>query len=322
MTRAQCFVAAILLFGGLTTANAQTYPEKTIKFIVPYTPGSPVDAGARVIAQDLQQRLGQSVILEARSGAGSATGTKAAAVSPADGYTLLLTGTPLVFLPTMYPNAGGEVVKDLVPIAPFLIWSHVIVVAPDIPAKTLSDLVAYAKANPGKLVWGYGLGSTPHILGASLIQATGIDIISIPYRGGDQARADLLGGRVHMNIAPLAAMLPLINEGKVRALAFTGPTRSADIPDVPTTKEAGYPTVGYDPDVWLGILGPAGTPATVVDKINVAVNEALKTPEVLAAFRRLGFEPLSQTPKEFAAFLDGELRKWPPLLAAAGIKAQ
>jgi tripartite-type tricarboxylate transporter receptor subunit TctC len=317
------FISAILLFGiGLGAAGAQTYPDKTIKFIVPYTPGSPVDAGARVIAQDLQKRLGQSVILEARSGAGSATGTKAAAVSPPDGYTLLLTGTPLVFLPTMYPNAGGEVVKDLVPIAPFLIWSHVIVVAPDIPAKTLSDLVAYAKANPGKLVWGYGLGSTPHILGASLIQATGIDIVSIPYRGGDQARADLLGGRVHMNIAPLAAMLPLINEGKVRALAFTGPTRSADIPDVPTTKEAGYPTVGYDPDVWLGILGPTGTPAAVVDKINVAVNEALKTPEVLAAFKRLGFEPLSQTPKEFAAFLDGELRKWPPLLAAAGIKAQ
>jgi tripartite-type tricarboxylate transporter receptor subunit TctC len=319
----RCFISAILLFGiGLGAAGAQTYPDKTIKFIVPYTPGSPVDAGARVIAQDLQKRLGQSVILEARSGAGSATGTKAAAVSPPDGYTLLLTGTPLVFLPTMYPNAGGEVVKDLVPIAPFLIWSHVIVVAPDIPAKTLSDLVAYAKANPGKLVWGYGLGSTPHILGASLIQATGIDIISIPYRGGDQARADLLGGRVHMNIAPLAAMLPLINEGKVRALAFTGPTRSADIPDVPTTKEAGYPTVGYDPDVWLGILGPAGTPAAVVDKINVAVSESLKTPEVLTAFKRLGFEPLSQTPKEFAAFLDGELRKWPPLLAAAGIKAQ
>jgi tripartite-type tricarboxylate transporter receptor subunit TctC len=186
----------------------------------------------------------------------------------------------------------------------------------------LPELVAYAKANPGKLVWGYGLGSTPHILGASLIQATGIDIVSIPYRGGDQARADLLGGRVQMNIAPLAAMLPLINEGKVRALAFTGPARSPDIPDVPTTKEAGYPTVGYDPDVWLGILGPAGTPAAVVDKINTAVNEGLKTPEVLAAFKRLGFEPLSQTPKEFGAFLDGELKKWPPLLAAAGIKAQ
>src|SRR5215207_162681 len=175
------------------------------------------------------------VILETRSGAGSATGTKAAAAAAPDGYTLLLTGTPLVFLPTMYPNAGGEIVKDLVPIASFLIWSHVIVVLPDIPAKTLPELVAYAKANPGELVWGYGLGSTPHILGESLKQATGTDIASIPYRGGDQARADLLGGRVHMNIAPLAAMLPLIQEGKVRALAFTGAARSVDLPDVPTT---------------------------------------------------------------------------------------
>ena len=323
MIRGRHLAAAILLISfGLSVATAQTYPDKTIKFIVPYTPGSPVDAGARVIAQDLQKRLGQSVILEARSGAGSATGTKAAASAAPDGYTLLLTGTPLVFLPTMYPNAGGEVVKDLVPIAPFLIWSHVIVVVPEVPAKTLPELVAYAKANPGKLVWGYGLGTTPHILGESLKQATGIDIASIPYRGGDQARADLLGGRVHMNIAPLAAMLPLIQDGKVRPLAFTGPERSVDLPDVPTTKEAGFPTVGYDPDVWLGILGPPGTPAAVVDKINAAVNEALKSPEVLSAFRRLGFEAKSGTPREFSAFLAGELAKWPALLASAGIKAQ
>jgi len=323
MTWAQCFVAAILVLCiGLNAADAQTYPDKTIKFIVPYTPGSPVDAGARVIAQDLQKRLGQRVILEARSGAGSATGTKAAAAAAPDGYTLLLTGTPLVFLPTMYPNAGGEIVKDLVPIASFLIWSHVIVVLPDIPAKTLPELVAYAKANPGKLVWGYGLGSTPHILGESLKQATGTDIASIPYRGGDQARADLLGGRVHMNIAPLAAMLPLIQEGKVRPLAFTGPARSVDLPDVPTTKEAGFPTVGYDPDVWLGILGPPGTPAVVVDTINAAVDKGLNTPEVQAAFRRLGFEAKSDTPRDFEALLAEELAKWPALLAAAGIKAQ
>jgi tripartite-type tricarboxylate transporter receptor subunit TctC len=323
MRRGPGLVIAVLLCGlGLSSAAAQTYPDKTIKLIVPYTPGSPVDAGGRIIAEDLQKRLGQSVIMEARSGAGSAIGTKAAAVAPPDGYTLLLTGTPLMYLPTMYPTSGGEVVKDLVPIAPFLIWSHVIVVVPEIPAKTLAELVAYAKANPGKLVWGYGLGSAPHILGESLKQAAGVDIASIPYRGGDGARADLLGGRVHMNIAPLAAMLPLIREGKVRALAFTGQTRSPDIPDVPTTKEAGYPTVGYDPDVWLGILGPPGTPAAVVDKINTAVNEGLNTPEVLGAFRRLGFEPMSRTPKEFAAFIDGELKKWPPLLAATNIKAQ
>jgi tripartite-type tricarboxylate transporter receptor subunit TctC len=323
MTRGRRLVTAILLSGlGLSSAAAQNYPDKTIKFVVPYTPGSPVDAGARIIAEDLQKRLGQSVILEARSGAGSAIGTKAAAVAPPDGYTLLLTGTPLAFLPTLYPSSGGEAVKDLVPIAPFLIWSHVIVVTPEIPARTLPELVAYARANPGKLVWGYGLGSTPHILGASLIQASGIDISSIPYRGGDGARTDLLGGRVHMNIAPLAAMLSLIKDGRVRPLAFTGQTRSVDLPDVPTTKEAGFPTVGYDPDVWLGILGPPGTPRGVVDKINAAVSASLKTPEVLTAFRRLGFEPMSQTPKEFATFLDGELNKWPPLLAAAGIKAQ
>ncbi len=213
---------------------------------------------------------------------------------------MLLTGTPLVFLPTMYPNAGGEVVKDLVPIASFLIWSHVIVVVPEMPAKTLPELVAYAKANPGKLVWGYGLGSTPHILGESLKQATGIDIASIPYRGGDQARADLLGGRVQMNIAPLAAMLPLIQEGKVRPLAFTGPDaqrRSAGRSD----HEGGGLSDGRLRPRRLARTS-SGRPARRPwwsTRSTPRSTKALKTPEVQAAFRRLGFEAKSGTPQEF-----------------------
>jgi tripartite-type tricarboxylate transporter receptor subunit TctC len=231
MIRGRRLAVAILLTAlGLCVAHAQTYPDKTIKFIVPFTPGSPVDAAARVVAQDLQARLGQSVIIESRSGAGSAIGTKVAASAAPDGYTLLLTGTPLAYLPTLYPTSGGEIVKDLVPIASLLTWSHVIVVLPSIPAKTLPELVDYAKANPGKLVFGYGLASAPHILGESLKRASGIDLVSVPYRGGDQARADLLGGRVQMNIAPLAALLPLI--------------RVPAGPKIPSQTSGSYPTVG------------------------------------------------------------------------------
>ncbi len=290
---------------------------------MPYTPGSPVDAGARVIAQDLQKRLGQSVILEARSGAGSATGTKAAAVAAPDGYTLLLTGTPLCFLPTMYPNAGGEVVKDLVPIASFLIcrmsssWCR-----KSRPGRCRAGRLRQSQSGQARL--GLWLGSTPHILGESLKQATGIDITSIPYRAAAIRRGPTCSRRrVHMNIAPLAAMLPLIQEGKVRPLAFTGPTRAASICRTfrPRRKRA-FPTVGYDPDVWLGILGPPGTPAVVVDKINAAVNEGLKTPRCR---RRSGDWASRRNPARlgsFAALLAEELAKWPALLAAAGIKAQ
>jgi tripartite-type tricarboxylate transporter receptor subunit TctC len=304
------------------SARAQTYPSKVIKIIVPFTPGSPVDAAARVVTQQLQTRIGQSVVIENRPGAGTVIGTKAVATAAPDGYTLLLTGTQLVYIPVLYPSIDVDVVKSLVPIAPLVVWSHVIVVAPSVPAATLAELVAYAKANPGTLVFGFGQGTAPQILGESFKRAAGIEMTMIPYRGGEQARADLLGGRVHLNMAPTASLLALIQEGKVRPLAFTGPTRSPDLPDVPTTVESGFPSVGYNPDVWLGLLAPPGTPAAVVEKINTVVNDSLRSPAMMAALTKLGFEPKSATPQEFAIFLAAETQKWPPLLAAAGVKAE
>jgi tripartite-type tricarboxylate transporter receptor subunit TctC len=303
-------------------AHAQTYPNRVIKIVVPFTPGSPVDAAARVLTQHLQTRLGQGVIIENRPGAGTTIGTKAAAAAAPDGYTLLLAGTALVYIPLLYPSIDVETVKSLVPIAPLVTWSHVIVLAPSIPATNLAELVAYAKANPGTLVFGFGQGTAPQILGESLKRAAGIDITMISYRGGDQARSDLLGGRVHINIAPTASLLALIQEGKARPLAFTGPTRSPDLPDVPTTAESGFPSVGYHPDVWLGLLAPAGTPVPVIDKLNVVVKDSLNSPEMKAALAKLGFEPMSATPQEFTAFLAAEAQKWPPLLTAAGMKAE
>jgi tripartite-type tricarboxylate transporter receptor subunit TctC len=307
---------------GLSAADAQVYPSRTIKVIVPFTPGSPVDAAARVVTQQLQNRLGQSFIIENRPGGGTTIGMKAAAAAAADGYTLLFIGPNIAYSPVLHPNLDLDPAKSFTPVATVVTWSHVLVVAPQLPIKTMAELIAYAKANPGQLVFGFGSGTTPHILGEILKQVAGIDLASIPYRGGEQARTDLLGGRVHINIAPVASLLPLIHDGKARPLAFTGPTRSPDLPEVPTMIESGFPQVGFNPDVWLGFLAPAGTPDAVIDKLNSDVNASLKSPELTAAFAKVGFEAKTTTPQEFAAFLAVEIRKWPPLLRAAGLKPE
>ena len=180
--------------------------------------------------------------------------------------------------------------------------------------------MAYAKANPGKLVFGFGLGTAPHILGEVFKNASGVDLNFIPYRGGEQARADLLGGRVHINFAPLSNILPLIQDRKARPLAFTGLRRSPHLPDVPTMVESGYPQVGFDPDSWLSFLGPVGTPAAIVEQLNAEINRSLISSELSAALDKLGIEPKTGTPKEFGSFLASEMQKWPPLLRAAGLK--
>jgi tripartite-type tricarboxylate transporter receptor subunit TctC len=313
--------ALLLVFGlGLNAAEAQTYPNKVIKVIVPFTPGSPVDAIARVVTQHLQNRIGQSVIIENRPGGGTTIGTKAVATAAPDGYTLLLIGPNIAYMPMLYPNLDLDPAKSLVAVASLVTWSHVMVVAPSVPAKTIAELIAYAKANPGQLTFGFGLGTTPHILGETFKQATGVDIASIPYRGGEQARADLLGGRIHINIAPVLTLLPLIQEGKARPLAFTGPTRSPDLPGVPTMIESGLLQVGYNPDVWLGIFAPAGTASAVIDKLNTAINASLRSSEMRATLAKLAVEPLSMTAQEFETFLAVERQKWPPLIRAAGLK--
>jgi tripartite-type tricarboxylate transporter receptor subunit TctC len=303
-------------------ARAQDYPSQTIKMIVPFLPGGPVDALTRVVAQHLQNRIGQNIIVENRSGGGTTIGAKAVATAAPDGYTLLVVGPNIAYYPALFPNLDFDPAKAFAPVATLVTWSHLIAVAPAVPANTIPELVTYAKANPGKLAFGFGLATMPHIIGVTFKQATGIDIIDVPYRGGEQARADLLGGRVHINIAPVPQLLQLIREGKIRALAYTGPRRSPDLPDVPTMIESGYPQVGFNPDVWMGILAPAGTPAAIVDKLNRDVNEVLKSDEMAPALKRFGYESKITTPAGFETFFAAELRKWPPILEATGLKPQ
>ena len=301
-------------------ARAQTYPTRPIRVIVPFTTGGPVDAAARVLAQQVQLRIGQGVVIENRPGGGTTIGTKAAASAPPDGYTLLFVGDAMGYYPVLYPNLDFDPLKDLTPITTTVTWSHLMVVSPSVPARTVGELVEYAHANPGKLIFGFGLGTSPQILGEAFRNATGVDINFVPYRGGEQARADLLGGRVDINFAPVANLFPLIQDGKARPLAFTGPRRTPLLPEVPTMAESGYPQVGFDPDVWLGFFGPAGMPRAIVDRLNYEINQNVKSPEVNAVLEKLGFEPKATTPEEFAAFLASEMQKWPPLLRAAGLK--
>lgn len=323
MNRLRSVAAAFCALGLFTCAAlAETYPIRPIKIVVPATPGSPVDAGARVIAQHLQVKLGQSVIVENRPGAGTTLGVRAVANAPADGYTLLLMAPNIAYYPVLFPALDFDPVKRLIPVARPVTWSHIVAVGSSVPARNIAELVEYAKANPGKLVFGYGLGSPPHILGEVFKRASGIELTSIPYRGGEQARTDLLGGRVHINIAPVPNLLSLIQDGQVRALAFTGPQRSPDLPEVPTMIENGYPEVGFNPDAWLGLFAPAATPADIVVKLNRDVNEVVLSQEVKATLAKLGFDATTATPEEFRQFFLAELKKWPPLLHAAGIKSE
>jgi tripartite-type tricarboxylate transporter receptor subunit TctC len=307
---------------GAGHAYAQNYPARPVRVIVPYTPGSPVDAAARIVTQHLQTRLGQSLVIDNRPGAGTTIGTKVAAAAAADGYTLLFVGDNLSYYSTLYPSLNFAPLQSLAPIASTVTWSHVVVVAPGVPVRSVAELIAYAKAYPGKLIFGFGLGSVPHVLGSVFRQASGIDLNFIPYRGGELARADLLGGRVHLNMAPVGNLLPLIQDGRARPIAFTGPTRSPHLPDVPTMSESGFPQVGFNPDAWQGFLGPAGMTTPLVNKLNSEINMSLNASPVKAALEKMTFEPKLTTPKEFAAFLAAQLQKMPPLLRAAGLKPE
>ena len=312
-------IAAVALDNNGTT-RAQTYPSKPIKLVVPFIAGSPVDALARVVAQSVSSRLGQSIVIENQSGAGGTLGSKAVANANPDGYALLFAINSHVY--GLYGNPGYDPITSFAPVATVAEWSHVLVVQPALPVKTLQELIAHAKASPGTMTFGFGINTPPQILGEMLKIATGADIRSIPYRGGAQAVQDLLGGRIDMNFGATSTLLPLIQQGKLKAIAFTGAKRNAGLPDVPTVIEAGFPQIAFNPDAWAAVLAPAGTPQAIVKKLNVAISESLKSSELQASLAKLGYEPKLTSPQEFATFLASEMKKWPPIVHAAGLKVE
>jgi tripartite-type tricarboxylate transporter receptor subunit TctC len=316
-------VAAQIVATPIVTAPclAQDYPTRPITIIVPFGAGGPADVTARLIGNVLQENFGQPFVVENRSGAGGVIGTLAVAKAPPDGYTLLMMSNTQTANESLVPTRKYELMRDLVPIAPINYSDLVIVVHPSVPAKTLQEFIALAKSQPGKLNYASsGQGTPYHMAGELFKTMAGIDVVHVPYRNSGEARSSVIGGQVQMMIDAVPAMTPNISENQVRALATTGKTRSTVLPDVPTASEAGVP--GYEATIWLGLMAPAGTPKPIIDKLNAAVNAAIKRPEIVKLWTEQGAVPLSMTPEEFDKYLRGDIVKWAEVVKRFGDKQQ
>jgi tripartite-type tricarboxylate transporter receptor subunit TctC len=298
-------------------AQAQPYPNRPIKIVVPLTAGSPVDVVGRLIGNHLSAALRQSVIIENRPGAGATIGAKSVASADPDGYTLLHTAANHVIAPAAFKNLTYDPTTDFAPIGATATSPFVVVVTPTLPIRTVPELIAYSKANPGKLNWGYGLGTSPHLIGELFKRVAKADIASIPYKGGANAVTDMLAGQIHMNIGTTATLVPLVKAGKLRAIAVIGEGRYADLPDVPTIEESGVPLTFT---FWSGLLAPAATPPDIVQKLNTTLNEVLATSELKASMAKLGLLPKPGTPQQFAAFLAAERKAWAEAVDLTGVK--
>jgi tripartite-type tricarboxylate transporter receptor subunit TctC len=287
--------------------------------IVPSTPGSPTDVMARLVAQSLSTSIGQPVLVEPRPGGGGIIGTKVVINADPDGYTLLFTeGAKHLMTPALYEGVGFDPVSDVTPVATAGGGSFLLVVAPDLPVKTVKELVEYARANPGKINFGFGQGTLPHMLGETLKHGAKVDISSIPYKGGAQAVADMLGGHIQMNFGTTATLLALIRQGKLKPVAVTNDTRVAELPDTPTMAESGFPhlTLRY----WMAVWAPPRTPAEIVEKLNREIVAGLKTPGLTAAMARGGFEPMPIDAKSMPGFIASESPKWLAVAKTSGVK--
>ena len=304
-------------FAGTVWAQ-QKYPDRPIKMIVPFPPGGPIDTIARMVAQEVSDRVGQ-VVVENRAGGGSTIGTKFVAAADPDGYTLLFGSSgSLAVAPALYSSLGLDPLKAFAPIATAALLPHVFVVNLDVPAKTIGEFVAYAKANPGKVNFGAGLGTPPHLLSTLFKTEAKIDTVFIPYTGSAQSVNDLLGGRTQFTIDGLVTLYPLIKAGKLRPLAIARGERWPALPDVPTLVESGYPD--FVLDAWTGMVAPAGTPPEIIKTLNAAINAGLTSPAAekiltnFSAIAKLG------TPDDFRKFLAEQIEKWGAIVKLAGAR--
>jgi tripartite-type tricarboxylate transporter receptor subunit TctC len=290
-------------------SRAQDYPTHAVRIIVPFGAGGPADVAARLVGNALSESLKQPFVIENRPGAGSVIGTQEAAKSAADGYTLLLMSNAQTANESLVPQRKYDLMRDLVPIATLNVADLVIVVHPSVPANSLKEFIALAKSQPGKLNYASSGQGTPYHMAGELFKImAGIDVVHVPYRNSGEARNGVIGGQVQMMIDAVTTMAPNVQQGQVRALATTGTARSAVLPDVPTAEQAGVS--GYEATIWLGLMAPKGTPQPIIDKLNVAVNEAIKRPEIIKLWADQGAVPMSMAPDAFDKFLRGDILKW------------
>jgi len=301
-------------------ALAQPYPAKPVRVIVPYPPGGGNDTLGRLFAAKLGERMGQPFVVENRPGAGTMIGTEAAAKSPPDGYTILLSSIATHALsPNLYARVPYDPIKDFAPITLLGVAPTVMVVNKDLAAASLAEFIALAKAKPGSFTYASGgNGTPPHINGEVFKALAGVDLLHVPYKGGGPALADLVAGRVHVMLDTAASAMPHVRGGRLRALAISAPQRSPEYPDLPTFAEAGLPQ--YETNAWYSMHAPGGTPPEIVRRLNAELVAILKDPEILARFKQLSTDPVGNSTEEFAAFVKAELEKYARIIKAANIR--
>jgi tripartite-type tricarboxylate transporter receptor subunit TctC len=306
----------------LAPAQSTAYPSKTIRIIVPFAVGGIADSFARLIGQKLAETWGQPVVIENRTGAGGNIGADLVAKAAPDGYTLLMSniGTHAVNVHLM-KSIPFDPVKDFVPIAHVLDAEGLLVVHPDVKATSVADVIALAKAQPGKLTYASGgTGTTSHLAGEMFKSMAKVDIVHVPYKGNSPAITDLVGGQTTMAFATMPTVMPMVKAGRLRALAVIGPTRAVALPDVPTVAESGVP--GFEVSNWIGLFAPRGTPADIVARVNAEVQKIMRSPEVVKRLESEGAKFMPTTPEQFAEFQRAELAKWGKAIREAGIKAE
>lgn len=297
---------------------AQDYPSRPVKIVVPFGAGGPADVYARVLAQHLSEALKQSFVVEDRPGAGSIIGTDAVAKSAPDGYTLLVMSNTHTTNESLTPNKPFQLMRDFVPVAGINYSDLVMVIHPSVPAKDLKEFIAYAKSKPGQLNYASSGPGTPYHMAGELFKTmSGTNLVHVPHKASGEMRSSVIGGHVQMGFDAITTMTSTVKSGQVRALGTSAAKRSTVLPDVPTIAEAGVP--GYESTIWLGVMAPAGTPKTIVDKLNAEINKAIRRPDVKEAWDKQGAVALVMTPAEFDAYLRKDIEKWAQVVKSAGL---
>jgi tripartite-type tricarboxylate transporter receptor subunit TctC len=306
----------LLLAGG---ANAQNYPAKSIRMIVPVPPGGIIDVVGRILGQKMTEQTGQTVIIDNRTGGLTSVGSEIVARSPGDGYTLLLQSLPMVINPSMLGKMSYDYEKDLAPISLVVTSPYLLVVHPSVPAKSIRELVAVAKAQPGKVTYSSsGNASNLHVAVELFANLAGVKMLHIPYKGGGPALTAVLGGEADLSALAVSAVMPHVNAGRMRALAITSPKRLPALPQIPAAAEA---VPGYDFASWVGVLAPASTPAPLVSTINSIVVKAARAPDVVDRFTRDATDVVANSPAEFRTFIQSEAKRWAKVVKDSGMKA-
>jgi tripartite-type tricarboxylate transporter receptor subunit TctC len=312
-------LTSALAFGALAGAQAPTYPSKPVRLVLPYAPGGIIDYVGRTLGQKLTENLGQPVVAENRPGGGGVLGTDSVARSAPDGYTLVLMDPAIIINPTLQADVPYDVFKSLQTVSIISSSPEVLVISPTLPVKTFPELVAYGKANPGKLNFASaGIGTTPHLAGEMFKLRTGIDATHIPYKGIGASYTDMMSGKVQMAFSSIAGALPFTTDNRVQAIATTGAKRSSVYPDLPTLAEAGL--AGFEVDLWLGVFAPANLPAPILARLNGELTKALAAADLKAALAKVGVEPRGTSPEEGATFLRAEFDKWKQVITDGKIK--